>query len=1117
MAKKRKGKKRKVWLTVLVILALLGAVAGYGAYRVLRNRDIKYLHRANILIRKGKSRAAKRLLEQSLEINPDNLTSQERLYQVLVQLNEFDRAFKELDKAEALAGRLQEAGKLGDGKRTDWDLVRAKVYLAKADHRLKSASKKDIRAKCDAIISEDIDEALRLIEKHLSSHDNSVEGYISRGIVLTEKITILNRQRRELAEEIRAARNLQQEEVVEEKGREAAQIFARIQGTVRDTDKAYRDCLSIDPGATRARLNLARLYVDSPIGMPNLWGALAVLKPILDETPGSEASPEKRSVYENALFVAGSARRLLGDDGGALAHFRRIEEAVDKLVEQGAIFQEAEILLNAKKTAEATNAVEKLESAIQNEKDVRLLYLRGRLLKEQGRWEDAAATLQNAFTARVTLWRPRARHELAEALLKAGQRERALQAYRDTVSDVDAILPPGSYQQVRLLPRLLEPLGLRYASCVTLARALMNENTEDAARYASEALNIAPASTEAYELARKAYEKLGQPKGVRRILYLRIQALARKGVYSEAEKGYREVLAGFATDAAENARVRRAFAAMYQQVGRNDDAERLYVEMLLARELKPGEDLNALHPEILKADLSDAAVVGDLAMLLHGTGRSDKAIELLQKGLAANASAPGLTTRLVSIYRGEKKYDAALDLLRKRITARPDNALLRVAAAGFTWLKGDRAGARRYFDEVLKLDPKLPTAYQRVVLDLIEGKYDEALKLAEQGMSELPKRAEAYYYLALASHAKGDFAKAEELFSKLYKASRAFRRPAAMMLQYVLAGQGKIKLAPPPAAPAEVEAAQPPLLDEAEHPQETPTEPDRAEAEAQALERNLLLALSAAPPDIRQKAAVVASLVHAAEYLRLPAEALAQARIVEKLMSQQPQPACWCALLSDGLGKHQEAIETYRRVIEDHPRFGLAALLLARSHIAKDDNAAAVATLEAAVKRNIGAAEKASAYYQLGQMYQVTDDLDAAIRNYKAAAERPSAAEQKSTVLNNLAWLLATRKGDLDAALVHAKQAVQLNPRNPNIVDTLGWTYYLRGEYADAVKHLQRAVSATATLKHPSIRAHLGLACWKAGDDDKAQSELREALWLSQSFPEAADAKKALDAIGSKK
>ncbi len=77
------------------------------------------------------------------------------------------------------------------------------------------------------------------------------------------------------------------------------------------------------------------------------------------------------------------------------------------------------------------------------------------------------------------------------------------------------------------------------------------------------------------------------------------------------------------------------------------------------------------------------------------------------------------------------------------------------------------------------------------------------------------------------------------------------------------------------------------------------------------------------------------------------------------------------------------------------------------------------------------------------------------IRN-KIEAEDADQSELKrdlATALNQLAWLVSNTEGDYDEALRMGRQALQLQPGDAGIMDTLARCYYSVGDYRNAVKY----------------------------------------------------------------
>jgi tetratricopeptide (TPR) repeat protein len=113
---------------------------------------------------------------------------------------------------------------------------------------------------------------------------------------------------------------------------------------------------------------------------------------------------------------------------------------------------------------------------------------------------------------------------------------------------------------------------------------------------------------------------------------------------------------------------------------------------------------------------------------------------------------------------------------------------------------------------------------------------------------------------------------------------------------------------------------------------------------------------------------------------------------------------------------------------------------------------------------------------------------------------------------NNLAFLLLEHGGDVNIALTMARTGRRGLPNLPNSADTLGWAYFQSGAYALAMPLIDQAVWQTpANATHPY---HLGMACWKLNDIERARKELETSIKLNPDAPSAWKASLALSQIG---
>jgi tetratricopeptide (TPR) repeat protein len=132
----------------------------------------------------------------------------------------------------------------------------------------------------------------------------------------------------------------------------------------------------------------------------------------------------------------------------------------------------------------------------------------------------------------------------------------------------------------------------------------------------------------------------------------------------------------------------------------------------------------------------------------------------------------------------------------------------------------------------------------------------------------------------------------------------------------------------------------------------------------------------------------------------------------------------------------------------------------------------------------------------LGTIYQQEQRFDDAIEQYESLFK---ANPELTVAANDLASLLSERRGDkqsLDRAFDIAQRF--RNSQIPQYLDTLGWIYYLRGEYASALPLVR-----TAAGRMPDsalVQYHLGMVLKALDQQEPAIASLKHAISLSPSL-----------------
>ena len=145
-----------------------------------------------------------------------------------------------------------------------------------------------------------------------------------------------------------------------------------------------------------------------------------------------------------------------------------------------------------------------------------------------------------------------------------------------------------------------------------------------------------------------------------------------------------------------------------------------------------------------------------------------------------------------------------------------------------------------------------------------------------------------------------------------------------------------------------------------------------------------------------------------------------------------------------------------------------------------------------------------------GMILQGQNRIPDAKKHYERALE---ASPDAAVAANNLAWILADERQDLERALALANQASTLRPNDPDVADTVGWVYMQKQFPTLAVPEFEKAVSTAPN--NPEFLYHLGKAYAATGETAKARANLQKALAISTTFNGAAEARGLLSSLGS--
>ena len=131
----------------------------------------------------------------------------------------------------------------------------------------------------------------------------------------------------------------------------------------------------------------------------------------------------------------------------------------------------------------------------------------------------------------------------------------------------------------------------------------------------------------------------------------------------------------------------------------------------------------------------------------------------------------------------------------------------------------------------------------------------------------------------------------------------------------------------------------------------------------------------------------------------------------------------------------------------------------------------------------------------LGQLALTYDGLKNWVASdslYEEALRVDSTSPAAAIILNNYGYSLAGRGLQLERALRMAKKAVAMEPENASYLDTLGWIYFVMGNYSEAHQYIAKAVATGEASAE--VTEHLGDVYFKLGDKDRAMEYWNRAF-----------------------
>jgi tetratricopeptide (TPR) repeat protein len=503
--------------------------------------------------------------------------------------------------------------------------------------------------------------------------------------------------------------------------------------------------------------------------------------------------------------------------------------------------------------------------------------------------------------------------------------------------------------------------------------------------------------------------------------------------------------------------------------------------------LVPAKDL-ALQPEnVRKADALVDFVEG---VRLEENAEMDNALAAYQKVLNVDPGQAELALRVAALLSRREDFPRAIDVLKDAIKAKPKEPApyLQLSFIYAKYLKKTEQ-ALKYANQAIALDPKNFDAYQRVYeIELISGDPAKAIRVLERaagvksddptfwirlgklyasvvfkaGVESKPeevKRVNDFFKKAV--DAAGDDAALLKDVADYFAASQQIQEAIPLYLRvlelqpddsnareklasgFVLTNQRAkaiemlqeiIKQHPEKYQPYDLLAQ---LLDESGRALARANQPEPAKAEfakaAANYEQSLLINPSRGNTCLRLAELLIGPLREGERAVKLLTEARPR-------FSNFPAFTYYLALALREAKHPQQAVSTFEEALNE----------------AQGDNDG---LLNARFYFDYGAAADQAGLY----------DKAADLLRKSIALDPANAAE----AYNYIGFMWAEHNLHLDEAEEMIGRALQLDPNNGAYLDSLGWVFYRKGKYEEALDELLRAAQSL-TRDDPIVFEHIG-------------------------------------------
>ncbi len=498
-------------------------------------------------------------------------------------------------------------------------------------------------------------------------------------------------------------------------------------------------------------------------------------------------------------------------------------------------------------------------------------------------------------------------------------------------------------------------------------------------------------------------------------------------------------------------------------------------------------------------------------------GNIDNAIFYMKMAIKKDSESSFLKKELAFLYMNQNSYEEALALIEEMLGKDPEDLEALIFVGNIRMYLKQKDKAKNIYEKVLSLEPKKKNIYLFLGSIYFEaGEYEKALQVYGKMVKNFPESYTGYFFLGK-THAKiNNYEDAEKEFRKTLDIEPMLLEPRFELLKIYKERDHET------ATEANIEKIIQLYMEILKHyPDDTRANMElgifyykKGYKEKAETIFNTLADRSLNDRDIAGKI-----IFHFIDHKKFD-EAIIVLKGILKKIPESSDINYLAGAAYDGSKNYTMALNHFKRVKEDSKFFESATIYISYIYKNLDKPNKAVEHLKNAIER---VPENPEFFFHLGYCYEELDDYVNAEEILKQGIEKSpenskllfrlgvvydkwgkkneSIEQMKKVVgidpqdahaLNYLGYTYLELDLNLEEAERLIRKANELEPKDGYITDSLGWLFYKKSQFQEALATLEKAISLVPD--DPIILEHLGDVYMKMNNQEKALEFYKRAL-----------------------